>query len=148
MSTVRSGQRRLGSRIYLDADIRLTYRPRATLGALWQQYAAYGRGRSRTVRKHPSSLRLRQFVVPVHVAALAAALLLAVWWPPALAWPALYLGAMMLVSVRIALRHRSACGLLAGVAGVCMHTAWGLGFLAGLLFMREHVWHPEVAVSA
>lgn len=46
-------QRALGSRIYLDADVRIGYSPRATLGGLWRQYFNYGRGRSRTVRRHP-----------------------------------------------------------------------------------------------
>jgi len=52
-------QRGLGSRIWLDADIRLTYHPRATPRALARQYYAYGRGRSRTVRRHPGSMRAR-----------------------------------------------------------------------------------------
>ena len=116
--------------------------------ALWRQYAAYGRGRSRTVRKHPGSLRLRQLAVPVNTVLLAAALLLAHWWPLTLAWPALYVSVMALVSVQLALRYRSACALLAGVAGMCMHLAWGTGFFAGLLWVRERPWQPDAVVAS
>lgn len=141
-------QRSYGSRIYLDADIRLTYRPRSTLRALWRQYFSYGRGRSRTVRKHPGSLRARQLAVPVHVALMALCFLMAAWWPVALAWPALYVGVMALVSVQLVFKHRSACGLLGGIAGACMHVSWALGFLSGLLLVREQRWLPVVADRA
>ncbi|MGI9218220.1 MAG: glycosyltransferase family 2 protein [Hydrogenophaga sp.] len=80
-------QRALGSRIYLDADIRLAYAPRASLDRLARQYFLYGRGRSRTVRRHPGSLRLRQLAVPLHMAACGFALLAAPWAPELLAWP-------------------------------------------------------------
>ena len=53
-------QRALGAKIYLDCQLRMRYRPRASLGSLYKQYFKYGVGRSRTVRRHPSSLRLRQ----------------------------------------------------------------------------------------
>ena len=45
----------------------------------------------------------------------------------------------------MAVRHRSACGLLAGVAAATMHTAWALGFLSGLLSRREQAWQPVLA---
>ena len=35
-----------GGRIWLDADIRIGYFPRATPGALWRQYWNYGRARA------------------------------------------------------------------------------------------------------
>ncbi len=41
--------------------------PRATLRDLWRQYFRYGAGRSRTARRHPGSLRLRQLAVPAHL---------------------------------------------------------------------------------
>lgn len=139
-------QRALGSRIYLDADIRIGYSPRATLAGLWRQYFHYGRGRSRTVRRHPGSMRARQLAVPLFVASCVAALLLSPWWPLALAWPGLYFAALAAVSVLLAVRHRSVCGLLAGPAAAIMHWAWAFGFLAGLVTTRERAWTPEAAV--
>ncbi len=138
-------QRALGSRIWLDADIRLDYHPRSSLRGLWRQYFAYGRGRSRTARRHPGSLRLRQCALPLHVGFSLVALALAAWMPWLLAWPALYLAVLAAVSIQIAWRHRSACGLLAGAAAATMHGAWACGFLSGFLVTRERRWHPQSA---
>ena len=133
-------QRRLGGTVYLDSAIRLEYHPRATPGKLARQYFAYGRGRSRTVRRHRGSMRARQLALPVHLAVSAVALLLAPWWPLLLVWPLAYLAVLAATSVSIAWQQRSACGLLAGVAAGVMHISWALGFLAGLAFVREPAW--------
>lgn len=138
-------QRALGARIYLDADIRLGYHPRSRLGALWRQYWRYGAGRSRTALRHPGSLRARQLAVPAHLALSALAVAVSPWFPWLLAWPAFYLAVLAVTSLAMALRHRSACGLLAGVAAGTMHTAWALGFVGGLLSRREAAWGPAQA---
>jgi succinoglycan biosynthesis protein ExoA len=135
-------QRSLGGKIYLDADIRLGYEPRATVGSLARQYFAYGRGRSRTVRRHPNSIRLRQLAVPVHVAVSCLALALAAWWPLLLIWPLIYLGVLAWTSVAIVIGKRSLCGMFSGIAAVVMHTSWAAGFLSGLAFLREDAWRP------
>lgn len=138
-------QRRMGSRIYLDADIRLQYHPRASLTALARQYFSYGVGRSRTVRKHPGSMRLRQLALPVHLLMLVATLLVALLWPWALVWPVAYFGVLGLTSVAIAWRKRSLCGLLAGPAALVMHLAWASGFLHGMAFIRQGAWQVSGA---
>ena len=135
-------QRSLGSRIYLDADIRVGYYPRPTLKGLWRQYFGYGRGRSRTVRKHPGSMRMRQMAVPAHLALSAMAVLAAPWAPWLLAWPALYLAIILVTSAMVAWKHKSACGLFAGPAAVVMHTAWALGMFHGLATIRQTPWRP------
>lgn len=138
-------QRRLGSRIYLDADIRVSYLPRSTWPGLWRQYFQYGRGRSRTMRRHPGSARLRQWAVPLHVLAsmaAVAALPLTAW---GLLWPAAYLTVLTLTSLLMALRHRSLCGLMCGPAAGVMHLAWACGLASGLLTLREHRWEPSDA---
>jgi succinoglycan biosynthesis protein ExoA len=138
-------QRALGAKIYLDADIRVAYHPRATLAGLWRQYFAYGRGRSRTVRRHPGSVRARQLAVPLHLAVCALALFVAPWSRVLLWWPALYLIFLSATSISLSVRHSSACGLLSGPAAIAMHTAWALGFYWGLLSVREQLWRPEAA---
>ncbi|HVY36990.1 MAG TPA: glycosyltransferase family 2 protein [Polyangia bacterium] len=140
-------QRSLGARVYLDADIRVGYRPRRTLRALAAQYYRYGAGRSRTARRHRGSLRARQLAVPTHLLVSALALAIAPWWRPALLWPALYLVALLASSVWFAARHRSLCGLWAGPAAAVMHLAWGSGFLLSLLRTRELRWRRELAVQ-
>lgn len=141
-------QRGLGGTIYLDAEIRLGYEPRATVASLARQYFAYGRGRSRTVRRHPHSMRARQLALPVHLVVSAAALAGAAWWPLLLVWPLVYLAVLALTSVSIAWRQRSWCGLLAGVAAGVMHASWATGFLAGLALVREAAWKPSFGPSA
>lgn len=137
-------QRRLGGRIYLDAGIRVGYHPRASLGALAKQYFDYGRGRSRTVRRHRRSIRARQLVLPAHFAASLASLALAPWWPALLLWPLLYLLVLALGSAQAAVGHRSACALLTGPAAGVMHFAWAAGFFAGLIGIREPAWSGAV----
>ncbi|MDB5893956.1 MAG: succinoglycan biosynthesis protein ExoA [Rhodoferax sp.] len=133
-------QRSLGSKIYLDADIRLGYHPRSTIAGLARQYFAYGRGRSRTVRRHPGSMRLRQLALPVHLVVSVLALVFAAWLPWLLLWPLAYAGVLLLTSLSIAWREKSVCGLLAGPTAAVMHLWWAAGFLAGMLFVRENRW--------
>jgi len=138
-------QRALGGRIYLDADIRMAYHPRAGAWALARQYFVHGRGRSCTVRRHPGSLRARQLAVPVHLLVTVVAFLLAAWWPALLLWPAAYGAALLATSLALAWRHRSACGLLAGPAAALMHTGWAVGFFWGCLRWPQRRWRPDLA---
>ena len=127
--------RAAGGRIYLDADTRLVYHPRSGFGGLWRQYRNYGSGRARTARRHPGSLRARQLAVPVNLVGCLASIgaFAAFGWTLPLAWPLAYLAALALVSVSLAAKHRSKCGLLAGPAALVMHVAWAVGFLSGLV---------------
>jgi len=133
-------QRALGARIYLDSDIRLGYFPRTTFSGLWRQYFGYGRGRSRTVRLHPSSLRLRQFAVPAHLAVSVFSLVVTPWFSWLALWPIAYVLGLISVSIYLAAKHHSIAGLLAGLAALVMHTSWALGFLNGMLTMQETKW--------
>jgi len=139
-------QRALGARIYLDAELRVGYWPRKTLSALYRQYFKYGEGRSRTVRRHPHSLRVRQLAVPAHLALSLLAIAAAPWVVWTLLWPALYLAALCAVCGKISLAQRSAYGFLGVAAAVTMHAAWACGFFAGLAAHRERLWARHMAV--
>jgi len=128
--------RQAGGRIWLEADIRLTYRMRTSIASLARQYWFYGRGRARTYLKHRMWPRLRQ-VIPV------ANLILLLLSPPLgqlspifLVWPIVYFGLLLASSLFLAVKKRSACGLLAGPALAAMHISWGAGFLRQLLVGR------------
>lgn len=136
-------QRALGARIFLDSTIRIGYVARSSLGALWRQYFAYGRGRSRTVRRHPASLRLRQFAVPAHLVILIFCGLGAPCFPWLAVWPVMYLLVLGLAGAILALRHKSICGLWAGPAGLVMHTGYALGFAWGIAAHREARWRRD-----
>ena len=118
-----------GGRIRLDADIRLDYRMRPTLGGLARQYWLYGRGRARTISKHRMRPRLRQIIPALNLAGLVLAVAMAPVWPPLLALPAAYAAVLAGVSGVAVVRLRSLCGLWAGVALAAMHNFWGAGFL-------------------
>jgi succinoglycan biosynthesis protein ExoA len=136
-----------GGSIFLDADVRLQYKPRSTVAGLWRQYFNYGRGRSRTVRRHPSSLRLRQFLVPAHVFFVFVALLASPWTMVPLTWPLSYLIILVCLAIAKSITRRSLCGLLTALAALIMHTAWALGFFWGWLSIRERSWVPGQKVN-
>lgn len=133
-------QRAMGSRIYLDSGIRIGYLPRADLKGLWRQYFNYGVGRSRTIRKHPDSMRLRQLAVPVHLVLSLVAIAVSPWFAWLLLWPAFYLLVLALTGGQLLARHKSPHALLGPVAAFVMHTAWALGFFKGLVAHRETPW--------
>jgi succinoglycan biosynthesis protein ExoA len=139
----------LGGRVFLDAAIRIGYHPRSGFRSLWRQYFGYGVGRSRTVRRHPATLRLRQFAVPFHLVLSAVSLVLAVatrnWL--FLAWPLFYVLVLTLTAVMLAQRKHSLAALLAAPAVCVLHTAWAAGFFCGLASTREARWAGGVRLS-
>lgn len=135
--------RETGGLIWFTPAMLVTYRPRATVGALARQYYDYGRWRREVVRRHPDTLSLRYLAAPVAVAAIAIGLLLVVlglisgqgWlWGIGLIAPLGYLTANLLASLISAvsaprLRLRSALWL--PIVYGTMHLCWGAGFLRG-----------------
>ena len=83
--------------------------------------------------RHPDSLRLRQAVVPGHVLFFIASLLATPLTLLGWAWPVLYVGILAAVSVLIAAKRRSFCGLLCGPAAAVMHFSWAVGFIGQFL---------------
>lgn len=118
-----------GGRIWLDATIRLDYLPRDTVRGLARQYYNYGRGRARNIRKHGTRPKLRQLAPVAVLAGCVGGLFGALVSPVTLAVPAAYAALLAAASVAIALRKRSACGLMSGLAAGTMHLAWGAGFV-------------------
>ena len=128
--------RRSGGRIWLQTNLTVDYTPRPTLEALALQYWRYGRGRAMTFRKHGEQLRLRQWLPPAFVLAIAAALPLVVITPWALIVPALYLFAILIATLLLLRNNFSACTLIAAPAMIAMHLPWGSGFLFELAQRR------------
>lgn len=125
--------RAAGGKIFLDAGIRLTYLPRNTAGGLARQYFNYGKGRARTLMKHGERPRLRQLIPPATLLACVLGLLVAPFSLWGLVLPGGYLAALVLASVMVAVKQRSLCGLLAGVASAIMHMSWSAGLFRQLL---------------
>lgn len=130
--------REAGGRIYLSPAIRSTYFGRQTLRALARQYYTYGWGRTHTLKLHPRSLKPRQLVAPLFVAALLIGGALAPLHVVArLAWVSLlaaYALASLAASVQVARREGWALLPRLPLVFATMHLAWGLGFWRGVLF--------------
>jgi len=124
--------RRAGYRIWLTGRTAMTYFPRETAAGLFKQYLSYGRGRARNIMKHRIVPRLRQLLPLMVMPVLVLAMLSVFSWiaaVPAMLWAAVCLG----FGVLVAIRRRSATGLLVGVSAMIMHVAWSSGFWLQLL---------------
>lgn len=124
--------RAAGGTVYFHPDLRVAYRPRASLRALAAQYFRYGQWKQVVVRRHPRSLRWRQVVAPATLLANLAGLAAGLTGHRAgLAVPGAYLATVVAASAGLGRRlPPRAAAHLPGVF-VTMHGAWGLGFLVG-----------------
>lgn len=124
--------RKAGYKLLLDPSIRFWYFPRPSLGALWRQIYTVGLVKARILRKHPDIFKLKYVLPSAFVAILAASIVAAAAWPPAL----LLVAAYALVVLAFALTRLPRVGL--GAARLLailptLHVGYGLGFLVGAL---------------
>jgi len=140
--------RATGGLVWFTPDLTVSYRPRGSVAALARQYFNYGRWR-RVVASRHGTISARYLAPPVLVSGLAAALLLAPWWPWTLLVPAGYLLAICGGGVVIGAGLRWRARVLVPVALGVMHLSWGMGFLTSPPRLRRHsggvVTSPEVA---
>jgi cellulose synthase/poly-beta-1,6-N-acetylglucosamine synthase-like glycosyltransferase len=133
-----------GGRLLLTPKIRSTYYARGTLPELVRQYFGYGQAKLVVLMRHPRRVRLRQLVPSAFVLALVASLIVALFGgvlvlPLALIGGS-YLALSIAVSIALARRHGWRHLLRLPFAFFCMHVAYGVGFLSGLL--RRSVGQP------
>ncbi len=126
-----------GGRILLTPAIRSTYIPRRSYWGLTRQYFGYGQAKVVVLSRHPRRTRLRQLVPGAFVLGILASAVLAFFGGylvlPLVALAAAYvtasLGASLIVARRGGWRHV----LRLPLAFACMHLAYGLGFLIGVV---------------
>ena len=118
-----------GGRVFMDADIRIRYIPRGSVGSLARQYYNYGKGRARNVRKHGTRLKLRQAIPIFALLGSLCGLIAALFFPPALIFPAGYGSILLLASVAMMIAKTSLCGMYSGLASGTMHISWAVGYL-------------------
>jgi succinoglycan biosynthesis protein ExoA len=133
-----------GGLIWFTPELRVTYRPRASVRALAAQYFHYGRWRRVIVRDHPETASFRYLAPPAAAALVACGLAvglaglaaIAAAAPAALRWlviglviPVGYLAGITAVAAALArgvpARVRARIPVVLGV----MHMCWGAGFL-------------------
>lgn len=136
--------RAAGGLIWFTPDLKVTYRPRATLGALAKQQFRYGRWRRVVARRHPETVNLRYLAPPaatalnvvglvIGVAGLIGTLAGAAAPVPYLTLgfviPAVYLAGVTAVAARFAAAQPFGIRARIPLVLAAMHTCWGAGFL-------------------
>ena len=122
--------RTAGGVVWFDPELRVEYRPRASLSELARQYFGYGVWKRSFSRTHPGSLQLRQLAPPILVIAVTASLGLSLVSPWFLLIPGGYsVGLIAAGVVSVPKAGVAAVGVPAALA--TMHFSWGLGFLIG-----------------
>jgi succinoglycan biosynthesis protein ExoA len=122
-----------GGRIWLSGDATIIYFPRANLSALAKQYFRYGSGRANTWLLHNAPLRVRQLLPFILLLACITSVALSMVHPAFMIVPAAYAALCLIWGAALAIRDRSACITLAGLAAMTMHLSWGAGFLARIV---------------
>src|SRR5690606_12307381 len=105
------------------------YRPRPNVKALAKQYFHYGRWRHVVARTHPGTINMRYLAPPAAVVGVAAGLVAAPFFWPALILPLGYLAAILAGSVVTGSGLPAKSRLWLPIAYITMHMSWGLGFL-------------------
>ncbi|UCC52819.1 MAG: glycosyltransferase family 2 protein, partial [Anaerolineaceae bacterium] len=132
-----------GGKVLLTPDIRSRYYSRGSLRKLWRQFYQYGFWKVRVMQKHPSQLRLRQFVPVLFVLSLILSTLLPLCWGMLGLILLAYSLADFVVSTGIAKEHGWRYLPTLILAHLAMHVAYGLGFGVGLIRFA-HRWTDKV----
>jgi succinoglycan biosynthesis protein ExoA len=126
--------RRSGGVVWLEPSIRSIYFARSTFGALARQYWRYGFWKWRMLVRYPSTLRWRQALPPLFVAALLGLGVLSAWFVLArivIALQIIFYLTVLLFAGLIAAIKKQKFTLVFGLplAIATMHMSWGGGFL-------------------
>ncbi len=130
--------RQSGGKIWMDPSISSIYYARSTLRELSKQYWRYGYWKAQMLRSYPQTLRWRQILPPVFVAALFSLGVLSLFWVLA-RWllaiiVILYTIIIFGIGIQMSLKHKqllSAIGV--PLATATIHLSWGAAFLWGVI---------------
>jgi succinoglycan biosynthesis protein ExoA len=119
-----------GGLVWFSPELRVRYRPRATLTTLARQYFEYGRWRRVVSRTHRGTVNLRYLAPPAAVVGVAVGTLAGVTLTPwALLLPGGYLAVVVAGSAVVGRRLRAGDLARLPVVLATMHMSWGVGFL-------------------
>lgn len=134
--------REAGGKVYLNADIRVSYYPRETFGEFWRIAFRYGGARAGNLLKHRRLTSWRQTVPPAFMLSLATLGGLAGWDSRFLVPLAVLGGIYFAVDVVIAAglfirRGKPSLFPRLLLAFPCLHFGWALGFWSRLLIPQR-----------
>jgi succinoglycan biosynthesis protein ExoA len=136
--------RAAGGLIWFTPDLKVTYRPRASLGALAKQQFRYGRWRRVVARRYPETVNLRYLAPPVATAlnavglvagaagligTLAGAAAPVPYLTLGFVVPVVYLAGVSAVAARFAADQPAGVRARVPLVLAAMHSCWGAGFL-------------------
>jgi hypothetical protein len=136
--------RAAGGLIWFTPALKVTYRPRATFGALAKQQFRYGRWRRVVARRYPETVNLRYLAPPVATALNAVGLVIGAagligalagaadpvpYLTVGFALPAVYLAGVTAVAARFAAGEPAGVRARIPLVLAAMHCCWGAGFL-------------------
>jgi hypothetical protein len=156
-----------GGTVWFTPDLRVTYRPRASVRTLASQYFHYGRWRRVIVREHPETASFR-YLAPPGAAALVAVGLgagiiglisVAAGAPNGLQWltvgfaiPVIYAAGITAVGALLSRNIPAKVRLRIPLALGAMHMAWGTGFLTSPRKLHRqpdtHVGQPAASTES
>lgn len=127
---------RSGGKIWQSPRIQSWYKPRASFGWLFRQYAQYGYWKVRVIQKHKIPASLRHLVPGGFVFLIIGLPLLSLIWNPAIwIWAlllALYGITGIAISIAVAFRNGWRLLPILPFTFACFHFGYGLGFLRGI----------------
>lgn len=118
-----------GGLVWFTPDLKVTYRPRATVRRLADQYFNYGRWRRVVARHHEGTLNVRYLAPPAMVVVVGAALVGGVLEPRLLVVPLAYAAAIGLGGLAISRGEPALTRFVTPAVIAVMHWSWGVGFL-------------------
>ena len=128
--------RKAGGKVYFTPAIQSHYYGRQTLKLLAKQYFSYGKAKTKTLRRHPASVRPRQLVAPLFVAGLIFGGILGLIFPLAkfiwLTCVLLYFSANFVSSRKVASETGQENLSRLPLIFLTIHLSWGVGFWLGL----------------
>jgi glycosyltransferase involved in cell wall biosynthesis len=122
--------RKAGGTVWFTPDLRVRYRPRASLRALSRQYFEYGRWRRVVSRTHKGTVNLRYLAPPAAVLGVLVGTAIGVVLTPwgfvlPLGYAGLVLAGSAVIGSDLSLADRARLPVVL----VTMHMSWGVGFL-------------------
>jgi glycosyltransferase involved in cell wall biosynthesis len=132
--------RRSGRRIWFSPELRVTYRPRSTLGELLAQMYETGKWRREVMRRHRETVNLRYLAPPLAVLGLTGGTVLGLLGlvtrsrllQVGFLAPAGYLAIVLSGAVSAPEGTSTGARLRLPLVLAATHLSWGLGFLVGL----------------